>query len=538
MTRQSRSRCAPSAALASARGPLGSQRRDPGIAGADGNGQAEVLRALAGLIPSAGVVFCDGNEVPLRSPQDALCAGILLLSGDRKGESTFQPLSVSANATVQVLEKLRVRGLLEAARARHGRRDGGAAGCATPSHEQPIRLLSGGNQQKIVMGRAFLYDARILLVEQPTQGVDVGARADIYRALRARSDAGTAIVVTSSDAHELAGICDRVIVLSRGRVTRELHGAELEENRIVGSFVGSHAQRDRAEEATATPESRRRAGRVSSWFSAGWAPLALLGLLIVLIAGYAAAQTPIFLSSVNAQSLFVAVIPLALVAMAEVNVLLIAGFDISIGALMSLVVVTASFLIAEGGSIPALILGLAACLAVGLAVGAFNGVLIRGIGLTPVVATIATLSILQGTALALRSVPGGIIASRFTDTLNATVGFLPVSFLCLIVLAVAWDMWLHHSAGGLATRATGHDEEAARRIGIPTSWVHVRAYLLSGLLAALAGLFLGAAVGVGDASVGGEFALTGIAAAVLGGPASSVAGVRSSARSSARCCSR
>jgi ribose transport system ATP-binding protein len=489
-----------------------------GIAGADGNGQAEVLRALAGLVTAEGSVSCDGREVPLRSPQDALRSGILLLSGDRKGESTFQPLSVCYNATLQVLEKLRVRGLLSR-RREHATVSATVDQLAvrTPSLDQPIRLLSGGNQQKIVMGRAFLHDACILLVEQPTQGVDVGARADIYRALRTRSDAGTATVVTSSDAHELAGICDRVIVLSRGRVTRELSGADLDENRIVGSFVGSHAQRDRGDQAAATAESRRRAARLTSWFSAGWAPLALLGLLIVLLAGYAAAQTPTFLSSVNIQSLLLAVIPLALVAMAEVNALLVAGFDISIGALMGLVVVTASFLIAEGGSTPALILGLTGCLAVGLIVGAFNGLLIRGIGLTPVVATIATLSILQGTALTLRSVPGGIIASTFTDALNATVGFLPVSFLCLVVLAVGWDRWLYHTAGGLATRATGHDEEASRRIGIPTTWFHVRAYLLSGLLAALAGLFLAAAVGVGDASVGNEFALTGIAAAVLGG---------------------
>ena len=107
----------------------------------------------------------------------------------------------------------------------------------TPSLEQPVQFLSGGNQQKVAVARTFLREPTVILAYEPTQGVDVGSRFDIYEALRSRTDAGAAMLVKSSDPLELAGLCDRVLVMSRGQIIEEIPGDELDELRIVEAIV-------------------------------------------------------------------------------------------------------------------------------------------------------------------------------------------------------------------------------------------------------------------------------------------------------------
>jgi ABC-type sugar transport system ATPase subunit len=214
-----------------------------GIAGAEGNGQVPFLRALAGIERAAGGAACDGTELDISSPIGPLRAGVVLLSGDRRGEALFPVLSVRANATVQVLRRLARLGVV----GRSGERD--AIGelvrrlrVRMSSTEQPIQSLSGGNQQKVSLMRPFLRgDVKVILADEPTQGVDVGARFDIYEALRAKADEGVALVVKSSDPLELAGLCDRVIVMSRGRIVEEIAADALSERRIVEAIVGSPA---------------------------------------------------------------------------------------------------------------------------------------------------------------------------------------------------------------------------------------------------------------------------------------------------------
>ena len=214
-----------------------------GIAGAEGNGQVQFLRALAGVERAAGSAVCDGNELDTRSPLGPLRAGVVLLSGDRRGEALFPVLSVRANATIQVLgrlarfgvvrrgsERRAMSSLVERLRVRMG------------SPEQPIQSLSGGNQQKVALIRPFLRgDVKVILADEPTQGVDVGARFDIYEALRDKAEEGLAAIVKSSDPIELSGLCHRVIVMSRGRIVEEIPGDELGERRIIEAIVGSRA---------------------------------------------------------------------------------------------------------------------------------------------------------------------------------------------------------------------------------------------------------------------------------------------------------
>jgi ribose transport system ATP-binding protein len=214
-----------------------------GIAGAEGNGQVPFLRALAGAERATGSAACSGRELDTRSPLGPLRAGVVLLSGDRTGEALFPVLSVRINTTIQILRRLGRLGFLNRRRERRTVDDlARRLSIRMASIEQPVQSLSGGNQQKVSLTRPFLRgDVSVILAEEPTQGVDVAARFDIYDALRAKARHGGAIVVKSSDPLELAGLCDRVVVMSRGRIVDEIRGEELGERRIVEAIVGSRA---------------------------------------------------------------------------------------------------------------------------------------------------------------------------------------------------------------------------------------------------------------------------------------------------------
>ena len=210
-----------------------------GIAGAEGNGQSQLFDTLSGRTPPrAGVVECDGEELTLVSTHESVGAGILLLPGNRKQEALMGVLGVRVNATIESIKKFSILGVLRRRAERERVVDlVGELEIRTPSVEQPVEFLSGGNQQKVSVARSFLKEPQVILAYEPTQGVDVGSRFDIYQALRSRSNDGAGILVKSSDPIELSGLCDRVLVMSRGTIVEEIPGDELSETRIVEAIV-------------------------------------------------------------------------------------------------------------------------------------------------------------------------------------------------------------------------------------------------------------------------------------------------------------
>ena len=210
-----------------------------GVAGAEGNGQPQLFDCLAGRQPPrAGRVVCDGKDLNLISTHEAVRSGVMLLPGDRRVESLMPVLGVRVNSTVQMLRRFSVAGVL-----RRGAERKTVRGLVerlkirTPSLEQPVQFLSGGNQQKVAVSRSFLRNPAVILAYEPTQGVDVGSRFDIYQALRSLTEEGAAVLVKSSDPLELSGLCDRVLVMSRGQIVEEIPGDELNELRIVEAIV-------------------------------------------------------------------------------------------------------------------------------------------------------------------------------------------------------------------------------------------------------------------------------------------------------------
>ena len=257
----------------------------------------------------------------------------------------------------------------------------------------------------------------------------------------------------------------------------------------------------------------------------GLLPLALMTVLIVALGAFTEVHQSTFLGKLNLNSLLIATMPLALVSLGQASALLVGGFDISVAALMTMCVVTASFTITPTTSGLALVPGAFAVVGVGVATGVFNAVLIRILRLPSIVATLGTLSILEGASLLLRSFPQGPINTDVTSALTSSASFVPYAFVGVIVLAVAADIWLYRSRGGLALRAVGLDATSSRRLGMSTGRTIFLAFVVCSVMASIAGFYLAAEVQIGSPIIGNQ-ALESIAAAVLGG--ASLAGGRGS----------
>ena len=247
-----------------------------------------------------------------------------------------------------------------------------------------------------------------------------------------------------------------------------------------------------------------------------WMPFVLLTTLIVALGAYTALRQEAFLGSYNLRNLLLLTMPLALVSLGQTSALLVGGFDVSVGALMTLSVVIASYTMTPTTSTLGLIPGSLLLVGVGLVVGIGNATLIRVFRLPSIIATLATFSILEGAALLLRDHPEGPINSDAIAVLTTSVSFVPFAFIGVVVLAVLADVWLYRTRTGLAFRAVGLDETASRRLGMGTSRTVILAFVAASMMASIAGFYLAAEVQIGSPIIGNQ-ALESIAAAVLGG---------------------
>jgi ribose transport system ATP-binding protein len=206
-----------------------------GIAGLAGSGRTEILRAVHGADPvEAGQIEVWGSAVRLRSPRDAIAHGIGLLTEDRKADGLMLGQSVAFNTTVARLDDVTRHGVLEPARERAIVQDYVARlTIRTPGTGFRVRNLSGGNQQKVIFSKWLQAQCRVLLVDEPTRGVDVGAKREIYQLMRQLTERGVAIVMVSSELPEILGMSDRILVMREGRIAAELSREEATEERIM-----------------------------------------------------------------------------------------------------------------------------------------------------------------------------------------------------------------------------------------------------------------------------------------------------------------
>ena len=207
-----------------------------GIAGLMGAGRTELLESLFGASVERpqGQMRLEGEPVRFRHPAQAMRAGVALVPEDRKREGIFANLGVGENITICALRDAARFGMIRIPRQQAMARDiVSRLGVKTARLDSPITSLSGGNQQKAIIGRWLLTDPKVLLLDDPTRGIDVGAKAELYRLMDRLCRDGLGIIVTSSELPELLTLCDRILVLCEGRLTGELDRDEATEQRIM-----------------------------------------------------------------------------------------------------------------------------------------------------------------------------------------------------------------------------------------------------------------------------------------------------------------
>lgn len=216
-----------------------------GIAGLVGSGRSTLAQCLGGALrPTNGCILLNGQEMRFRHPADALDAGIGYVGENRKTQGVLSGRSITENITViDTSSRSRKKGLLSRKREQ-ARAQGAAAevGAKYGRLSAPIESLSGGNQQKILLARALMHRPQVLVLDEPTRGVDIGAKSEIYTLIDQAASQGMGVVVVSSELPELLGLCDRIIVLSHGRVVGDLDRATASEERIAALAFSSAEQ--------------------------------------------------------------------------------------------------------------------------------------------------------------------------------------------------------------------------------------------------------------------------------------------------------
>ena len=484
-----------------------------GVSGVAGNGQSEFLRALAGLSSFTGSVKVGG----VAKSGHELLHEAAFMPADRHSEGLMMTLTVRENAAVAALQKFRGWWLLSRKKELGRVTDTlQSLDVKAPSLDAEVSSLSGGNQQKVVMARTLLSEPHLVIADEPTQGVDVGARAEIYRILREVADSGIPVIVNSSDAKELEGLCDEVLVMSRGTVIETLRGPDVTEQMMISAAVSSTTSSFAAVEGSRA-SSRVSTGGVRRFIQGDYAPSALLVAVIVVLGGFILTQNDRYLSAFNVSTVLLAVTALGFIALGQTVSLLLGGIDLSVGPLSGFLVVVASFFVNDKKPIVVIVVGLLLMVVVAVVVGLINGSLIRFAKFTAIAATLTMYIALQGLSFVLRNGPDGYINANVVAVIQATVGPIPVAFILLVAAALLAEFFLRRRRWGWRLRATGSDEEAARRVGVKINRTVILGYMLTSLFTVLGAVMLMGQIGVGDPSQGVGYTLSSITAVVLGG---------------------
>jgi D-xylose transport system ATP-binding protein len=206
-----------------------------GLAGLVGSGRSELVRAIFGALPKrSGRVYVDGRQRLIADPADAIANGLGLLTEDRKKDGVVGSMDILQNMTLAVLSRISRLGFIKS-RAERAQAEEyfNSMRIKAPSLRANILTLSGGNQQKVVLAKSLMTDMRVLFLDEPTRGIDVGAKSEIYKIIRELSVKGLSIVMISSEHPELLAMCDRFVVLAGGRVVGELKRGEADEATLL-----------------------------------------------------------------------------------------------------------------------------------------------------------------------------------------------------------------------------------------------------------------------------------------------------------------
>jgi len=486
-----------------------------GIGGLVGSGRTEIARVLFGIDqPNAGEILIDGRVMRIGSAKAAMDAGIAYVSEDRMGQSLVMDFLILDNAVLPSLDEAAKGGIYKTDRA-----IGLVSGWLDrmklrfAGYEQPVNQLSGGNQQKVVLAKWLRSNPRILILDEPTQGIDVGTKAEVHAMIADLASEGMAILLISSEMPELIGNCDRIIVLREGRKTAEFARGEATQEKVLEAATKSGAQESHAAELARTPAKgpfdflkRREFGLLA-------AMLAVVIPVTIINPGMVSA------ANITAVSMDAALVSVA--ALAQMLVLITRNIDLSVAAVIGLSAYLAATMVQAYPELD-IAIGLATACSVGLVAGLINGLVVTKGKIPAIVVTLASMSIFRGFNslwAAGNQISADEVTERWLAMTSVRIGGIPFIVMIALAILAAGYVFLYRTATGRELFAVGSNPDGARLIGIPADRRIVAAFAIAGLLGGLCGALWASRYATVDARVALGFELTVIASAVVGGVA-------------------
>lgn len=517
-----------------------------GVSGILGSGREHLCGLLFGIVErNGGQVMVEGAAVEPNQAARSIRAGMGYVPANRHADGMIPVMSVRENLTLPRLRPL--RGALYRMKSR-AERDETRRWIATldvrpPDAERKLAVFSGGNQQKVVLGKWLRTEPRVLLLDEPTQGVDVGAKVSIYNLIGQAAAAGAGVLVASSDTKELEHLCHRVLVFRDGAVVADVPGTQATEERLTREGLGiskppsapmSHKGGTEVTEPVQTPAPPAIDAAVGSSRHVvdppivteptryhrlrrllGFRNISALYIFAVLFVVFALWVPGTFLSASTWKALLDNGAVTGIAAIGLVIPVAAGAFDLALGTELGLGAILIAWLIGDHGVAPAI--ALPATTVAGGAVGCLSGLIITRARIDSFIATLGVSSVL----LALIS-----WISNDTEILGLSNSFqnignkeifgiaLPV-YIMLVVGLLVWYV-LERTPAGRRVYATGGNLDAAHLAGVPTSRVIVLSLVACGAIAGLAGELVSAQIGAGDPTVGPPYLLPVFTAVFLG----------------------
>ncbi|WP_158804066.1 ATP-binding cassette domain-containing protein [Acidisoma sp. L85] len=487
-----------------------------GFGGLVGSGRTEIARVLFGIDKAdSGVIRLSGHELHLRSAAEAMRHGIAYVSEDRLGQSLVMDTAILFNASLAVADKTTRGGLMSRVRELALVRPHlDRLRLRFASYDQPVRALSGGNQQKVVLSKWLATEPKILILDEPTQGIDVGSKAEVHAMIAALAQSGMAIILISSELPELLGMSDRILVMREGSFAAELNRAEASQEAVLRAATGPVSAVTHGDAG----ESASHAKLTASWWRRREAGLVVAIAAVVLPV---AAINPRMLSPANLLSISMDAALLAVVAVAQMLVMVTRGIDLSVASVIGLSAYgAASLMQAEPGLGVGAGIGIASGL--GLICGLINGLVITRGAVPAIVVTLGTLSVYRGIVSIWaggRQISADQVPASWLDLTSLNILGMPAVVLIAVVVMLAAGLVLTRTPIGRELFAIGSNPDAAALIGIRVRRRRLGAFAVAGLLAGFDGALWASRYATVDARVATGFELTVVAAVVVGGVA-------------------
>jgi rhamnose transport system ATP-binding protein len=507
-----------------------------GLGGLVGSGRTEIARVIFGIDqPTRGSMRLAGTPISFHSPSEAMAAGIAYLSEDRLGQSLVMDQAILSNATLPTIERATFAGLISATKELAlVRPDLERMKLRFRSYDQPVKTLSGGNQQKVVVAKWLATKPRLLILDEPTQGVDVQTKAEVHSLIADLAKCGMAIILISSELPELIGMSDRVLVLREGQVMDEMSRADATPERVLkaatdaaGESDGSGNSNKHLAATTSRPSRQESSNPKSSNLLVSSIRRLLLKREFGLVAAMAAVIIPVaainprMLSGPNVTALSMDAALLIIVAVAQMLVLLTRNIDLSVASVIGLSAYGAATTLHAHPDLN-VFAGLTVASGIGLLCGLVNGAVVT-IGRVPaIVVTLGTLSVFRGIDSLWtggKQISADQVPQAWLDLTTGRLASVPgLVFIAAGVLLVTAFV-LRSLPLGRELYAIGSNPDGAELIGIPVKRRVLGAFAVAGLLAGFDGGLWASRYATIDARVATGFELTVIACVVVGGVA-------------------